>query len=167
MEKFEICIIAAKGENWGIGLDNKMPWNLKPDLKHFKEVTMGYPVIMGRKTFDSIGRALPGRRNIVISRKMGPKDGIDVAKSLDEAIRLAKETGAKKCFIIGGANIYRQAIGIADRIYLTEIAKSFVADAFFPAIDMNDWSLEKNSRISFDEESGLAYVFTEYVRKGQ
>lgn len=126
-----ISMIAAMAANRVIGRNNKMPWHLPADLKHFKQVTLGKPVVMGRKTFESIGRVLPGRRNIVISRSL-PDDpkGAEWVQSLDEALTLLG--GAEEIMIIGGGEIYRQCLSMASRLYLTEIDLITEGDAFFP-----------------------------------
>jgi dihydrofolate reductase len=130
-----ISLIAAMAKNRVIGKGNQMPWHIPGDLKHFRDLTRGHPVIMGRKTFESIGKPLPQRQNIVISRD--PKytaPGIESACSLQEAIGRARNPGAEEIFVIGGGEIYRQALeqGLADRLYLTWIDREYDGDAFFP-----------------------------------
>ena len=140
-----------------IGKDGTLPWRLSADLKRFRALTMGHPIIMGRKTFDSIGRALPGRRNIVISRNpQWTFDGVETAKSLPAA--LAMVAGARQAFVIGGAQIYRAALDQADRIELTLIEQDFDGDAWFPEIDSGRWT-EESSESHHDPESGLNYRF--------
>jgi len=128
-----ISIIAAIDERRGIGRDNKLLWHIPEDLARFKRITFGHPVIMGRKTYLSIGRPLPGRTNIIISRnkKYKAKDCI-VCNSLEKAFKFAKSKDKKEIFIIGGGEIYKQAIGWADKLYLTIVKGDFRADTFFP-----------------------------------
>jgi len=139
-----LSIIVAVAENGVIGRDNDMPWRLPSDLKHFRAVTMGKPIIMGRKTFDSIGRALPGRDNIVVTRSAAIVSGdIHTAYSLDEAVGLAegfaRDRGTDEAFIIGGGQIYAEAIGRAHRLYVTEVAAAPEGTTVFPAIDPVVW----------------------------
>lgn len=131
-----ISLIVAHDENRIIGYQNDLPWYLPGDLKYFKEMTMGKPMIMGRKTYDSIGRPLPGRRNIVITRnKDFAADGIEVVGSLEEALALVE--GEEEVMIIGGAQIFEQSMAIANRLYITFINHRFKGDTYFPAYD--DW----------------------------
>ncbi|MGN7477403.1 type 3 dihydrofolate reductase [Solibacillus silvestris] len=126
-----ISLIVAHDENRVIGYENGMPWHLPGDLQYFKEMTMGKPIIMGRKTFESIGRPLPGRRNIVITRNEHYEAAeIEVVGSLQEALALAKD--AEEIMIIGGAQIFEQAMALADRLYITHIHNSFNGDTYFP-----------------------------------
>jgi dihydrofolate reductase len=139
-----ITIIAAMARNRVIGRNNKMPWDLPADLQRFKETTMGHPVIMGRKTFESIGHPLPGRKNIVISAQQGfAPTGCLVAKDLRSAIALCK--GADEVFICGGEAVFREAMAIADRIHLTDIDGEFEGDAFFPDIPGDFKETERRS----------------------
>ncbi len=139
-----IAIIVAMAENRVIGRDNDLPWRLPSDLKHFKAVTMGKPIIMGRKTFESIGRALPGRDNIVVTRGPGvASDAVHVAYSLDEAVGLAigfaRDRGTDEVFVIGGGQIYAEAMREATRLYVTEVAARPEGDVVFPPIDPAIW----------------------------
>ena len=141
-----ICLIVAAAENGVIGRDGKMPWHLPSELKYFRARTMGKPLIMGRKTFQSIGKPLPGRAMIVITRDMGfAAAGIDVVHSLDAALVLAAglvaASGALEIMVIGGAEIYAQALPLAGRVYLTQIAARFEGDAFFPPLEPSQWRL--------------------------
>lgn len=134
-------LIVARGKNGAIGLKGKMPWHLPEDLKHFKETTMGSPVIMGRRTYESIGRALPGRTNIVLTRDASFKaPGILVASSIEEALTLVAD--APLAFIIGGANLYAQALekNLISSAWITEIDAAPEADAFFPTLNQKQWS---------------------------
>ncbi len=142
-----ISIIAAIGENREIGKNNKLLWHIPEDFKRFKEMTSGYPVIMGRKTFESIGKPLPNRTNIIITRDKNYKsENCLITYSLEEAIQLAKTKDDKEIFIIGGGQIYEQAIGIADKLYLTVVKGGFDADTFFPVYS-------RFSKIVFRKES--------------
>jgi dihydrofolate reductase len=142
----KIALIVAMARNRVIGRNNKMPWHLPEDLKYFKRVTMGKPVIMGRNTFESIGKALPGRTNIVISRNPAYEaEGISVVSSVEEALDLAESLmdldHGGEVLIIGGAQIYAQTLPLAQRLYLTEVHADVEGDASFPAIDTNAWRL--------------------------
>src|SRR5579864_9550221 len=126
-----LSIIVATDANHGIGINNTLPWHLPEDLAHFKRTTTGHPIIMGRKTFDSIGRPLPNRRNIVITRNpQWQHAGVESAGSIAAAAALVHDSGAE-AFIIGGAQVYAEALPLAERLIVTEIAKSFDCDAFF------------------------------------
>ena len=140
----KISLIVAMAKNRVIGRNNKLPWHLSEDLKYFKRVTMGKPVIMGRKTFESIGRPLPGRANIVITRnKQYSAEGIKVVHTLEEAKALCESIevvdGTEEAMIIGGAEIYKQAIETADRLYLTEVHADVEGDAYFVEFDRQQW----------------------------
>ncbi len=156
-----ISLIVAVDENNGIGKNNQLPWHLPADLKHFKNLTTGHPIIMGRKTFESIGKALPNRRNIVISRQAGyTADGADVVSSLQDAFRLCQP--AEEVFIIGGAQIFEHSLVLADVIYLTVIHHQFEADTFFPQIDKKEWKeMESISHLP-DEKNKYSYTFIKY-----
>ena len=144
-----LSLIAALGENRVIGVDNSMPWHLPGDFKYFKATTLGKPIIMGRKTWDSLGRPLPGRLNIVVSRQTDLKlEGAQVFPSLDAAVARAEawalEQGVDELMLIGGAQLYAQGLEQADRLYLTRVALSPEGDAWFPAFDLNKWKLVSN-----------------------
>lgn len=154
-------VVAIDAQN-GIGVDNQMPWHLPQDLAHFKRVTLGKPVIMGRKTFDSIGRALPKRRNIVVTRNAEwGADGVDSAASLDAAIAMLDGGQAS---IIGGAQIFGQAMALADAMIVTHIDHSFRCDTFFPQIDPAVW-VETARETHRAEEQGYDYAFVTYARR--
>lgn len=141
---FPLAMIAALAENRVIGLDNKMPWHLPADLKHFKAMTLGKPIIMGRKTWDSLGRPLPGRLNLVVSHQPDLRlDGAEAFTSLDAALvraeQWAREQGVDELMLIGGAQLYGQALSQAQRLYLTRIEADPEGDAFFPAFDEAEW----------------------------
>jgi len=140
-----IVLVVAVAENGVIGRDNGMPWRLPGDLKHFKKTTLGKPVIMGRRTFESIGRPLPGRSNIVLTRDTGFRpDGVLLARNIDEAFSLAKreamKLNAEEITVIGGGEVYAQALPLAARIYLTEVHGKPDGAAHFPSLDRSDWT---------------------------
>ena len=158
-----INLIVAIDEKNGIGKNNLLPWYLPADLKHFKTITTGHPIIMGRKTFDSIGKALPNRRNIVISRQSGLIiAGAEVSNTLNNAIELCE--GEKDIFVIGGAQIFEQALPVADVLYLTIIHEDFDADVFFPAINLNEWTEEEKILHEPDEKNLYSYSFIKYKK---
>lgn len=139
-----LCLIAAMGENRVIGVDNQLPWRLPGDLKYFKARTLGKPVVMGRKTWDSLGRPLPGRLNLVVSRQAGLQlEGAEVFASLPEALQRAQswaqEQGVDEVMLIGGAQLYEQALPLAERLYLTRVALSPAGDAWFPPFEGEAW----------------------------
>ncbi len=144
-----LSLIAALGENRVIGVDNSMPWHLPGDFKYFKATTLGKPIIMGRKTWDSLGRPLPGRLNIVVSRQADLLlEGAEVYPSLEAAVvraqEWAKEQGVDEVMLIGGAQLYAQGLAQADRLYLTRVALSPDGDAWFPEFDVGQWKLVSN-----------------------
>jgi len=137
-----LTLIVATDRNNGIGVNNTLPWRLPEDLAFFKRITSGHAIIMGRKTFDAIGRPLPNRRNIVVTRNPAwVHAGVETTNSLDQAVAIAGE-GEGEVFIIGGAQIYRDAISLADRLIVTEIDAEFACDAFFPPVDPAQWQTE-------------------------
>lgn len=158
----KLNIIVAAADNGVIGVNNTLPWRLPDDLKQFKALTMGKPVLMGRKTWDSLGRPLPGRRNVVISRQTGlTLAGAEVQPSLDAAI--AAVSAADEAFVIGGAEIYRQALPLAQRVYLTEVRAQIAGDAFFPPLD-GQWKMESRTDHEADERHAYAFGFVTYTR---
>ena len=160
----EKCIIVAIADNNAIGKDNSLLWHISEDLKFFKRTTSGSPVIMGRRTFESIGRPLPKRMNIVVSRGFDAPEGVVVVSSLEEAFRAA-DTSVPRCFVIGGGQIYAQALPLADRLVVTHVHTVIEnADTFFPAIDPSVWKVESCSEMHHDEESGYDFEFVEYIR---
>ena len=174
----EKCIIVAIADNNAIGRDNALLWHISEDLKFFKRTTSGCPVIMGRKTFESIGRPLPKRTNIVVSRGFDAPEGIEVVPSLEEAYRAASAAistasavipdpiGNPRCFVIGGGQIYAQALNDADRLIITHVHTVIEdADTFFPVIDPSVWTPETRSELFHDEESGYDFEFVEYIRR--
>ena len=157
-----LTIIVATDQQGGIGIANTLPWKLPEDLAHFKRLTTGHPILMGRKTFDSIGRPLPNRRNIVITRNPDWRhDGVEAVPSVEAAIALLD--GAEG-YVIGGAEIYRQALPLTARLVITEIGQTFACDAFFPAVDHAVWQ-ETAREAHVSEKSGLPYAFVTLERK--
>lgn len=159
-----LSLIVAHTLNQVIGKNNDMPWHLPEDLKHFKTITMGAPIIMGRKTFESIGKPLPGRRNIVITQDRNwHHEGVDVVHSLDD---LVHGSSFKEGFIIGGAKIYQQTLPLVDKLYITLIHETIEGDTFFPKVDFeNDFEVTNKTEILTSEKSGLKYQFIEAKRK--
>ncbi|CCG20065.1 dihydrofolate reductase [Taylorella asinigenitalis 14/45] len=160
----KICIIVAYSRNHVIGLDGDMPWRLKGDLAYFKKTTMGCPIIMGRKTRDSLGRPLPGRLNIAITRDTTYKaEGTETLPSLEDALKFAKKhSETRDIFIIGGGQIYKQALPLADRVYATEIQHEFKGDTFFPQLDGSEWiEISRDPQL---EENGISYDFVVYEK---
>ena len=144
-----LSLIAALGENRVIGVDNSMPWHLPADFKYFKATTLGKPIIMGRKTWDSLGRPLPGRLNLVVSRQTGLQlEGAEVFPSLEDAVARAQawalEQGVSEVMLIGGAQLYTQGLADADRLYLTRVGLRPEGDAWFPEFDQSQWTLVSN-----------------------
>jgi dihydrofolate reductase len=158
----KLTIIVATDAQRGIGIRNTLPWKLPEDLAHFKRTTTGHPIIMGRKTFDSIGRPLPNRRNIVVTRNdKWSHDGVETVGSIEAAIALLD--GAEG-FVIGGAEIYQQSLPLAGQLIITQIAHTFDCDAFFPEIDASAWH-EAAREEHVSEASGLHYAFVTLRRK--
>ena len=167
-----ISIIVAAAENNAIGFQGKLPWHLPADMKYFKNITWGMPVIMGRKTFESLGKPLSGRKNIVISRHEGGKkkkinwspEGVVVVGSFEDAMFVAKETDAKEVMVIGGGEIYRLAFEKTKRIYLTRVKASPEGDTFFPVLDAATWHLVSQKDHEVDEKNAFAYSFQVWER---
>ena len=156
-----LTIIVATDRARGIGIENRLPWRLPEDLAHFKRTTTGHPIIMGRKTFESIGRALPGRRNIVVSRNPAWRhDGVEAVASVEAAIALVPGSEA---FIIGGAQIYAETLARATCLIVTEIDREFGCDTFFPAIDPIVWQ-EVARQAYYSEHNDCAFAFVTYNR---
>ena len=162
-----ISLVVAAANNNGIGKDGKMPWHLPNDLKHFKNVTWGMPVVMGRKTFASIGsKPLPGRKNIVITRQPGwNAEGVSIVNSVDAAASLAEELNYKEIFIIGGGQIYMIAFDRANKIYMTRIRAELEGDTYFPVIEKDDWKLVSKTDNPADEKHAYAFSFQLWERK--
>ena len=160
------CIIVAIADNNAIGKDNALLWHISEDLKFFRSTTVGCPVIMGRKTYESIGRPLPKRLNIIVSRKgYDAPEGVLVVDSIEKGYEVAKEQGAEKCFVIGGGQIYAQAMQIADEMVITHVHTVIEdADTYFPVIDPSIWQVAERSELKTDPESGYTFEFVKYIR---
>lgn len=163
------CIIVAVADNWGIGVKNSLPWHIAEDLQYFKSVTRGFPVIMGRATYFSLPfRPLKGRKNIVLNAGGDPIPEVTCVYSFEEAYAEAVKTGADKCFIIGGASVYRAALPDMDRLYITHVHTEVKdADVFFPEIDPEVWERISTSETHTDPETGFEFEFAVYERKLQ
>ncbi len=166
MKKMKISSIVAVGKNNIIGKDNQIPWYLPDDLKWFKKNTLGHAVIMGRKCFESIGRPLPKRTNIIITRDIFYlAQGCEVVHSLGEALQLAENEGETEAFIIGGGEIYQQSMDICDKIYLTEVDIDADGDVFFPNLELSEWKLIFEETHLKDEKNEWNYTFKILERK--
>ncbi len=162
----QIVLVVAMSENRVIGRDGGLPWQISADLKHFKSVTMGNPIIMGRKTWDSIGGALPGRRNIVITRNTEfTLEGADTVTTIDAALTLCREDDAEKAMIIGGGQIYAETIKIADVIELTEVHETIDGDTIFPEIDPALWEETAREMQSPETSDGPSFSFVTLCRR--
>ena len=168
----KISLIVAMSSNRVIGNNNKMPWHLSADLKKFKKITMGAPILMGRKTYESIGRPLPGRTNIIISRNPEYRPSVDtgqpgilVFNDINQA--LAHCAAAKEVFVIGGADFYRLMLPLADTLYLTQIHQEFQGDTFFPALDADQWTEVEREDILNDPEAAFSYSFLKLEKTTQ
>ena len=160
-----LSLIVAIAKNRVIGHQNKMPWHLPAELQYFKRITMGHPIIMGRKTFESIGRPLPGRQNIVVTRNAGfAASGVDVVHSVDAAIGICAQPNA---FIIGGATLYSEALAYADKLYITEVDAMPEGDTFFPVINQADWQEVSRERREADEKNMFAVDYVVLNRVGR
>ena len=161
-----ISLLVAAAENNAIGKDNKLLWHLPKDLKFFKNTTWGMVVIMGRKTYEAVDKPLPGRVNIVITTQPDwQRENAQVAKSLDDALQQAAATNCKEIFIIGGGEIYKQSMGIADKIYITRVHATLDGDTFFPAIDESKWALEENIDFEADDKHAYPFSFQQWVKR--
>ena len=161
-----ISLVVAASENNVIGKDNKLLWRLPNDMKFFKNTTWAMPVIMGRKTFDALGKPLTGRTNIVITRqKEWRADAVTVVENLNDAIVAAEHTDAKEAFVIGGGEIYKQSIDRAERIFLTRVHAVFEGDTFFPQVGEDKWKLVSNLDFKADEKHAFSYSFQIWERK--
>ena len=158
-----ISAVVAIAENYAIGKNNQLLWYLPNDLKQFKQITSGHTVIMGRKTYKSVGKPLPNRRNIVITRQNVEIPGCVVVNSVEAALGLC--TGEREVFIIGGAEIYKLALPLTNRIYLTIVHRSFEADAFFPPISMREWIETEREDFEADEKNNRPYSFITLNRR--
>lgn len=164
----KISIVVGIAQNGVIGFDGDMPWQLSTDLKRFKAITMGKPIIMGRKTYESIGRPLPGRLNVVVSRSGFEATGVQGSDSLEAAISLsekwAKENDADEICVIGGGEIYRQAMNFADKLYVTHIMVEPEGDTVFPQINEPSWRMVSSERIPKGEKDSAETIFVVYER---
>lgn len=161
-----ISLIAAMDRNRLIGKDNDLPWHLPQDLKYFKEVTKGHAVIMGRKTFESIGRPLPHRENITVtSNKELDIPNCQVMHSAEEAVRFAKNRN-EECFVIGGSTLYTEILPFADKLYVTKIDETFEGDRYFPEFSEAEWEIVSRRKGLKDDKNPYDYEFLVYQRKG-
>jgi dihydrofolate reductase len=161
-----ISFIVAASTNNAIGKDNDLLWKLPNDMRFFKNTTWGMPMIMGRKTFESVNKKFPGRINIVITRqKDWEREGVIVVSNLDEALKKAEETNCKEIFIIGGGEIFKEAISIADKIYLTRVHAVLDGDTFFPEIDETKWELVHEENFEKDQKHLYDYSFQTWKRR--
>jgi dihydrofolate reductase len=159
----KISLIVAQSKNHVIGKNNQLPWHLPADLQHFKKLTMGHHMIMGRKTYESIGRALPGRTSVIItSNKDYKAEGCIIVHSLKEALEVSKKDS--EVFIIGGAAVFMESLRLADKIYLTDILENFEGDVFFPKLDFLSWKLVQREHHEPDEKNKYSYSFSEYAK---
>ncbi len=159
-----ISLIAAMDENRVIGINNTLPWRLPADMRHFREVTMGKPLLMGRKTFESIGKPLPGRRNIILTRDPDYQaPGCEVTHTLDEA--LAAGADSDELMVMGGEDLFAQLLPRASRLYLTEIHASFGGDAYFPCFDKQDWLEAGRVNHAADDKNPYSYSFVTWERR--
>ena len=158
-----IAIFVAVAENGVIGGDNRLLWHISEDLKHFKAVTTGHPVVMGRKTYESLGRPLPGRRNVVVTRQNISIEGCDVVHSLDEALALFRPE--EKVFVIGGAQIYAQALPLCDEFYLTRVFHAYQGDTCFPRWDEREWEIIDSESFASGKEFPYPFAFEHYRRR--
>lgn len=170
-DRMKIALIAAVAANQVIGRSNDLPWHLPDDFKFFKEKTKGHPIIMGRKSLESLGKPLPKRTNIVITRDLSRipaayKDqGVVIVDSLEMAINEAQQVEESEIFIIGGAEIYTLALPLATTLYLTEIQENYEGDTYFPQFDKNEWQEVARRHHPVDERHGAAFDFVTYERK--
>lgn len=166
----DISIVVAVAENGVIGRGGTLPWRLADDLRRFKTLTMGHTIIMGRRTWESIGRALPGRRTIVVSRQPEYRPGVDaveVTGDLASAFVIAEERGETEAFVVGGAEIYREALELANRLYLTRVHAAVDGDTFFPECAVEGWHQVESARHQADQRNDHAFSFEVYERAGK
>jgi dihydrofolate reductase len=166
----KVALIAAFAQNLVVGINNSLPWHLPEDLKYFKRTTSGKAIIMGRKTYESIGRPLPNRTNIVVSRNPNfSAEGVVMVTSLEEAVKHAENVnminGVEEVMIIGGAAIYQASLPMADRLYLTHVHANVEGDAYFPKIDLEQWEEVSREDFNKDESNPYDYSFSVYDKK--
>ncbi|MFB5281781.1 dihydrofolate reductase [Peribacillus sp. Hz7] len=160
-----ISLIVAMDQNRVIGKNNQLPWYLPADLQYFKKVTMGKPIIMGRKTFESIGRVLPGRENIIVTRNQSyTNSDCTILHTIDEIKQYADQS-EQEVFVIGGAEIFKEILPVTDRIYITEIEASFEGDTYFPSLDENEWITRSSTPGIVDEKNVYAHRFVVLERR--
>jgi dihydrofolate reductase len=161
-----IAMVVAASTNNAIGKDNQLLWNLPNDMRFFKNITWGFPVIMGRKTFEVFDKPLAGRTNIVITRQPGWKAaGAITATDLQDAIKKGEETNAKQLYIIGGGEIYKQSMEVTDTIYITRVHAVLEGDAYFPVIEESQWMLDSNEDFPADDKHAFAYSFQVWKKR--
>ena len=160
-----VSLIAAVDRHFAIGKNNELPWHLPDDLKRFKALTLNKPILMGRKTAQSLGRALPKRDNLVLTRSgLVPFEGMQAVDSVNQAINIARDSSEELC-VIGGGEIYRLCLPLATRMYLTHVdAEVIDADAYFPEFDLKQWTVLSNEVHQADEKNKFAYTFSDYLR---
>lgn len=162
-----ISFIVAMDKNNVIGYNNGMPWDLPLDLQYFKEVTMGHTIVMGRKTFESIGRVLPGRKNVVLTRQQNielPEDVV-IIHDINEIYQWHEEKPEEEIFVIGGGELFKHVLPFADRLYITLIDHEFKGDTYFPSFNESEWDLIKKEKGEFNDENPYDYYFIQYDRK--
>jgi dihydrofolate reductase len=167
-----VTIVAAVADNGVIGREGGLPWRIPDDLQRFKRLTMGHTIIMGRKTWESIGRPLPGRKTVVVTRQpeyAAAHDSVSIAASLDDAIRVAEAAGDNEAFVVGGAEVYLEALPIVDRLYFTEVAADVEGDAYFPlnfdTFEWNEWESLETEAHEADSQNDFAFVFVTLERR--
>jgi dihydrofolate reductase len=162
-----INLVVAASENNVIGNDNKLLWHLPKDLAFFKNITWAMPVIMGRKTYESMGRPLKGRTNIVITsnKEFNPGNGVVTAQSIENAVEESSKTDAKECYVIGGGEIYKLSLPVAHRIYMTRVHSELQGDTFFPPIDESQWTLTSSTSFEADQKHAFPFSFQIWQRK--
>lgn len=166
MSELKISMIWAMDEQWLVGKQNRLPWRLPADLTYFMNVTMGHTIIMGRKTFESFPKPLPGRKSVIITRNENyiAPEGCVVVHSMQEAIEHVQASGVAECFIIGGAEIYKQFLPIADRLYVTRIEGKFDGDTYFPHFTETNWRIVSSKEGTVNEANPIPHKFEVYER---
>ncbi len=170
MSSIKLSLIVAMSENRVIGKDNQLPWRISADLRYFKQMTMGRPLVMGRKTFESIGRPLPGRKNIVVTKQNNWRsEGVDVFNSIESALdfakSVAKSTDQTEVMVIGGANLYEQVLPLSSKLYITRVHANIEGDAFFPEFESSNWRLVSQEISEPSEKDQYACSFLVYDKK--
>lgn len=161
-----ISAIVAASQNGIIGIDNQIPWHLPADLKYFRKITSGHHVMMGRKCFESIGKPLPGRTNLVLTRNLDySSEGIKIIHSVDEGIQLAKANGEEELFIIGGADVYKATLGLIDKLYFNTVHANFEGDTHWPEMDWKSWRLISTEFHEPDEKNFYPYSFSVFEKR--